>query len=223
MLAAAGTAAGRAAGLGRNFEAMDPLEWLARMADHIPDAGKHRDHFYGFYASRVRASRREREASDVPAEPAPAKRRCSPNWARLISKVYQADPLVCKGCGGPLKIVAYINDQTSIKRILDHLGLWPAGRGGTGADPGAGPCGGGRRGTGDPGRLRTTTLAIDAPSAKGVVSLVNAARAMSRRVGCISGAHESRHPHSRMPRGGVEWGWKLRSPPSRCLRSPCRG
>jgi len=49
--------------LGRNFEAMDPLEWLARMADHIPDAGKHRTHFYGFYASRVRASRRETEAS----------------------------------------------------------------------------------------------------------------------------------------------------------------
>jgi len=23
--------------LGRNFEAMDTLEWLARMADHIPD------------------------------------------------------------------------------------------------------------------------------------------------------------------------------------------
>jgi hypothetical protein len=108
--------------LGRNFEAMDPLEWLARMADHIPDAGKHRTHFYGFYASRVRASRRETETSDVPAEPAPAKRRCSPSWARLISKVYQADPLVCKGCGGPLKIVAYINDQISIKRILDHLG-----------------------------------------------------------------------------------------------------
>jgi hypothetical protein len=33
--------------LGRNFEAMDPLEWLARMADHIPDPGKHRVHFYG--------------------------------------------------------------------------------------------------------------------------------------------------------------------------------
>ncbi len=28
--------------LGRNFEAMDPREWLARMADHIPDPGKHR-------------------------------------------------------------------------------------------------------------------------------------------------------------------------------------
>src|SRR5712691_10723473 len=49
--------------LGRNFEAMDPLEWLARLADQIPDTGKHRTHFYGFYASRVRASRRETEAS----------------------------------------------------------------------------------------------------------------------------------------------------------------
>jgi hypothetical protein len=40
--------------LGRNFEAMDPLEWLARMADHIPDPGKHRTHFYAHYANRVR-------------------------------------------------------------------------------------------------------------------------------------------------------------------------
>lgn len=31
--------------------------------------------------------------------------------------------LVCKGGGGPLEIVAYINDQISIKRIPDHLGL----------------------------------------------------------------------------------------------------
>jgi hypothetical protein len=52
--------------LGRNFEAMDPLEWLARLADHIPDTGKHRTHFYGFYASRVRASRREKGGLGAP-------------------------------------------------------------------------------------------------------------------------------------------------------------
>jgi hypothetical protein len=33
--------------LGRNFEAMDPLESLARMTDHIPDPGKHRTLFHG--------------------------------------------------------------------------------------------------------------------------------------------------------------------------------
>ena len=49
--------------------------------------------------------------SQRPEEERPSKRRCSPSWARLISKVYQADPLVCKGCGGPLNIVAYITDE----------------------------------------------------------------------------------------------------------------
>jgi hypothetical protein len=39
--------------------------------------------------------------------------------------VYHADPLVCRGCGGPLKIVASITDELSIRRILDHLGLSP--------------------------------------------------------------------------------------------------
>jgi len=66
--------------LGRNFEAMD--------------------------ASRVRASRRETEASDAPAEPT-TKRRCAPSWARLISKVYHADPLLCRQCGGKLKVVPF--------------------------------------------------------------------------------------------------------------------
>ena len=40
--------------LGRNFEALDPLEWLARMSDHIPDPGQHRTILYGHYANRVR-------------------------------------------------------------------------------------------------------------------------------------------------------------------------
>jgi len=110
--------------LGRNFDAMDPLEWLARLADHIPDAGRHRTHFYGFYSSRVRSRRRQTDTSGVPAEP-PTKRRCAPSWARLISKVYHAGPLVCRRCGGPLAIVAYITDELSIKRILEHVGLSP--------------------------------------------------------------------------------------------------
>ena len=48
--------------LGRNFEAMDPLEWLARLCDHIPDPGQHRTLFYGEYSNRVRGSGRPRRA-----------------------------------------------------------------------------------------------------------------------------------------------------------------
>jgi hypothetical protein len=32
---------------------------------------------------------------------------------------------VCKRCGGPLKVVAYITHTVAIRRILDHLGLCP--------------------------------------------------------------------------------------------------
>jgi hypothetical protein len=35
--------------LGQNFVAMEPLEWLARLADHVPDPGRHRTLFYGYY------------------------------------------------------------------------------------------------------------------------------------------------------------------------------
>jgi hypothetical protein len=84
--------------LGRNFEAMDLLEWLARLADHIPDPGRHRTHFYSHYANRLRG---ERPGDEEPrhadeAVQLPTRLRCSPTWARLIAKVFQADPLVCR-------------------------------------------------------------------------------------------------------------------------------
>jgi hypothetical protein len=112
--------------LGANFVALDPLEWLARIADHIPDPGKHRTLFYSYYANRARGARaKEKELLEGGKAEAPEKRRCSPSWARLIAKVYHADPLTCRKCGGPLQIVAYINDHFTIKTILDHLGLGP--------------------------------------------------------------------------------------------------
>lgn len=80
--------------LGRNFGAMEPLEWLARLSDHIPDPGQHRTLFYGEYANRVRGQREPLESKTSPASEPPRKR-CSPSWARLIAKVYQVDPLVC--------------------------------------------------------------------------------------------------------------------------------
>jgi hypothetical protein len=54
--------------LGRNFEALDPLEWLARMSDHIPDPGQHRTLFYGEHANRTRCVR-QRPSSRADCHP----------------------------------------------------------------------------------------------------------------------------------------------------------
>jgi hypothetical protein len=74
-------------------------------------AGDHRTHFYAHYANRVRGQRPGEEEPRHTAEAEPTtRRRSSPSWARLIAKVFQADPLVCRRCGRPLKVAAYITD-----------------------------------------------------------------------------------------------------------------
>jgi hypothetical protein len=87
---------------------------------------RHRTHFYAYYAHRVRGDSAAPEPGEPEVEEKPAKkRRCSASWASLISKAFQADPLTCAKCGGKLEIIAYLHDQVSISRILDHLGLGP--------------------------------------------------------------------------------------------------
>ena len=45
-------------------------------------------------------------------------------WARLIRKVYEAVPLECPRCKGPMRVMVLIEDAGVIRRILEHLGLW---------------------------------------------------------------------------------------------------
>jgi len=54
------------------------------------------------------------------------------NWAHLIQKIYEVDPLTCPKCQGRskipslagMRILAFIEDKEVIKKILKHLGLW---------------------------------------------------------------------------------------------------
>ena len=39
--------------------------------------------------------------------------------------MYHADPLVCRQCGGKLKVVAYVTGEITVKRIVAGLGLSP--------------------------------------------------------------------------------------------------
>jgi hypothetical protein len=152
--------------LGRNFEAMDPLAWLARISDHIRDPGQHRTLFYAEYSNRVRGCALQ-DVPEAQAGPAPEpRRRCSPTWARLTAKVYQTDPLVCTRCGQRMGLIALVTAQMAIGKILDHLGLStleavkppPAGAR-------AGPCRRPRRRLGRAGRVRLD-LSAGPPSAR---------------------------------------------------------
>jgi len=43
------------------------------------------------------------------------------SWARLIRKVFEVDPLLCKKCGAEMKIIAVITEHAVVDRIIRHI------------------------------------------------------------------------------------------------------
>ena len=115
------------AGLKRNFRVMPGAAWLELLCKHIPDRYEHLVRYVGWYSNRARGERAKKvftqagAALPVPSEFAV---RAKATWARLIRKVYEADPLECPKCKGPMRVIALIEDPGVIRRILEHLGLW---------------------------------------------------------------------------------------------------
>ena len=56
-------------------------------------------------------------------ETLPPSPRARMSWAQLLKRVFQIDITTCPQCGGPLTILAAIEDPSVIVKILSHLGL----------------------------------------------------------------------------------------------------
>jgi hypothetical protein len=114
-------------------ERFSPLDALAALTAFIPEKGLQLARYYGFYSNQSSGQRRRQNA---PADQSPAPscpeavqddhfRRFSRRaWARLIRKVYLADPLTCPKCGGHLPILSFVDNPCVIEKILRHLKLW---------------------------------------------------------------------------------------------------
>jgi hypothetical protein len=113
---------------GANFQAMDAKEFLALLLSHVAEPYEVRIRYYGAASSTARRGQTEPEASEAVEESGfvPAGRR---TWARLIARVYAADPLLCPRCGGRMKIISFITEPDVIERILRHIGQWDPPRG----------------------------------------------------------------------------------------------
>ena len=97
------------------------------MCSHIPNRGEQMVRYYGYYSNVARGKWKEAGTDDVipcilnPQENSKALRK---NWARLIQKIYEVDPLVCPKCKGTMRIISFMEDAQVIPDILKHLGLW---------------------------------------------------------------------------------------------------
>jgi len=105
----------------------DALDWLAQLATHIPTKGEQMVRYYGFYSNKSRGLRKKAGTDDaVPAliESEVSSKEIRKNWARLIQTIYNVNPLLCPNCSGSMRIIAFIEDEQLVKKILKHLGLW---------------------------------------------------------------------------------------------------
>ncbi|HEU18513.1 MAG TPA: hypothetical protein ENO00_03900 [Deltaproteobacteria bacterium] len=114
---------------GKSSRTFPALEWLAAMSSHVPNKGEQMVRYYGRYSNVSRGKRQKNGDDDII--------RCifelegdvkvfRRNWARLIQKIYEVDPLVCPKCNGPMRVISSIEDPAVIPAILEHLGLWLA-------------------------------------------------------------------------------------------------
>jgi ribosomal protein S27E len=111
---------------GRTNKSFPALEWLAAMSSHIPNRGEQMVRYYGWYSNVSRGKRQREDRDDlIPCilEPLGDEKIFRRNWARLIQKIYEADPLVCPKCKGAMRIISSIEDPSVIRAILDHLGI----------------------------------------------------------------------------------------------------
>jgi len=107
---------------------LDPLEWIHRIAAHIPDPGTHTRHSYGAYCNRARVTANAAQVNSDHAAPSRSAgedpefaRETRRSWAHLLRKFFnEVDPLLCS-CGAEMRIVSIITQPRIVDRILRHL------------------------------------------------------------------------------------------------------
>ena len=109
--------------------AFEPVDFVARLAALVPKPRVNLTRYHGVLAPNHRwrglvtpARRGKGVKSIANAEVhTPAERHAAMTWAQRLKRVFSIDIEVCSRCGGSARVIACIEDQDVIDRILDHL------------------------------------------------------------------------------------------------------
>ena len=118
---------------GQTFIQLDPLGFLDRIVAFIPKPYRHRRHYHGVFApnsplrKKVVAYAKRRIGETIPAcitKAVEKVKKAAFEWAELIARIYEVDPLICSKCGKKVKILGFVTHKEEIQRILSGIG-WP--------------------------------------------------------------------------------------------------
>jgi hypothetical protein len=111
---------------------LDPMDFMARLAALVPRPRVNLTRYHGVFApsSRLRGQitpARRGKGGRPGTEPTedhehePARQPQSMTWAQRLRRVFNIDIETCEACGGPVKVIASIEDPEVIGKILNHL------------------------------------------------------------------------------------------------------
>jgi len=113
---------------------LTPLELIDKIAALIPPPRAHRHRYYGVFAPNSPMRAAVTASAPMPvivpppaaaanSEETPPHRAASHYlWAMLLARIYETLPLVCPNCHAPMRIIAFIIEGSSVRKILDHIG-----------------------------------------------------------------------------------------------------
>jgi hypothetical protein len=126
---------------------LSPFEFLDRLADLVPPPRKHRHRYHGVFAPNHKLRRavtalaignvgkRGDVATGEHARDDHATGGCCDvnqkarshdtsriAWAKLMARVGEEFPLQCPGCGGDIRLIAFITEPGPIRKSLTHPG-----------------------------------------------------------------------------------------------------
>ncbi len=127
----------------KNFAVYPVCDFIAAITQHIPEKKCQMVRYYGWYSNKMRgeSERRKLEEELTAASVAATKgdeaieivdvstckprRIPTPTWRECIKKIWEVDPLECPHCKAEMKIIAFISEPKLVRKILEHLKLWP--------------------------------------------------------------------------------------------------
>ena len=107
----------------------EPLDFIAKLAALVPKPRVNLTRFHGVFApnSKYRvdvtppAKRGKGRSYKENEDKTPAQRHQAMTWAQRLKRVFNIDVSVCPQCGGEARVIASIEDQPIIDKILAHL------------------------------------------------------------------------------------------------------
>jgi hypothetical protein len=111
----------------------DPLDFIAKLVSLVPKPRVNLTRFHGVFVGvphhpnskhriLVTPARRGKGGQKVSdQDKTDGERRAAMTWAQRLKRVFNIDVETCTHCGGPVKVIACIEDQQVIDKILSHL------------------------------------------------------------------------------------------------------